>query len=176
MLFRQLFDRETSTYTYLLADEKSREAVLIDSVLEQVDRDAQLIEELGVNLRYVLDTHVHADHVTGAGRLRELFGAQTLVSAGSGVDCADRLAEDGDVLEFGAHALLARRTPGHTSGDLTFILREGGMAFTGDTLLIRGCGRTDFQQGDARTLYRSVHDIIFALPDDTLLYLSLIHI
>ena len=170
MLFRQLFDPETCTYTYLLADEATREAVLIDAVLEQVDREAELIEQLGLTLRYVLDTHVHADHVTGAGVLRERFGAKTLVADGAGVECADVAGNNGDTIAFGQHTLEVCSTPGHTSGDLTFLLRHEGMAFTGDTLLIRGCGRTDFQQGDSRTLYRSVHGRIFTLPDDTLLY------
>ncbi|MEM6294026.1 MAG: MBL fold metallo-hydrolase [Myxococcota bacterium] len=170
MLFRQLFDPETCTYTYLLADEATREAVLIDAVLEQVDRDAELIEQLELTLRYVLDTHVHADHVTGAGVLRERFGAKTLVADGAGVECADVAGNNGDIIEFGQHTLEVCSTPGHTSGDLTFLLPNEGIAFTGDTLLIRGCGRTDFQQGDARTLYRSVHGRIFTLPDDTLLY------
>lgn len=170
MLFRQLFDAETSTYSYLLADEESREAVLIDSVREQVDRDAQLIAELGLTLCYVLDTHVHADHVTGAGILRTRLGTKTVVANSAGVDCADVFVGHGDRLSFGQHALLVRQTPGHTAGDLTFVLEGETMAFTGDALLIRGCGRTDFQQGDARTLFRSVHEQIFTLPDQTLLY------
>lgn len=170
MLFRQLLDAETSTYSYLLADEQTGEAVLIDSVREQVDRDAQLIEELGLKLHYVLDTHVHADHVTGAGILRTRLGAKTVVAKSAGVDCADVFVGNGDRIGFGHHALQVRLTPGHTAGDLTFVLEGGTMAFTGDALLIRGCGRTDFQQGDARTLYRSVHEEIFTLPDDTLIY------
>lgn len=170
MLFRQLFDPETSTYTYLLADLASRQAVLIDPVKEQVDRDTKLLADLGLRLLYVLDTHVHADHVTAAGLLRQREGAQTVVSAQSGAPCADVQVRDGDKIQFGKYALEVRSTPGHTDGCLTYVTEDQRMAFTGDALLIRGSGRTDFQQGDARTLYRSVHEKIFSLPDETHLY------
>lgn len=170
MLFRQLFDLESSTYTYLLADEATREAVLIDPVREQLERDTALLRELGLSLRYALDTHVHADHVTALGALREQTGCQTVLAARAGVGCADVGVRHGDVLRFGAHALEVRATPGHTDGCVTYVTGDHRMAFTGDALLIRGCGRTDFQQGDAPTLYRSVHEQIFALPDETLVY------
>jgi sulfur dioxygenase len=170
MLFRQLYDAESSTYTYLLADEETHDAVIIDPVLEQAERDAQLIRELGLTLKLALDTHVHADHVTGAGALRDRLGAQTVVSARGGAPCADLLVEEGDVLRFGGHALEVRETPGHTKGCLTYVTADRTMAFTGDALLVRGSGRTDFQEGDARTLYRSVHQKIFTLPDSCLLY------
>jgi len=170
MLFRQLFDKDTATYTYLLADEETREAVLIDPVREQITRDTSLLEELDLKLSWVLETHVHADHVTSAGTLRQRLGSKTVVSKNAGVGCADLAAGDGDLVRFGKHEIEVRLTPGHTSGDATFVLRDEGKAFTGDTLLIRGCGRTDFQQGDARMLYASVHDKIFSLPDDTELY------
>jgi glyoxylase-like metal-dependent hydrolase (beta-lactamase superfamily II) len=170
MLFRQLFDPETSTYTYLLADEDSRDAVLIDSVREQVARDMELIEQLGLRLGAALETHVHADHVTGAGLLRERLGCRIVVGGCSGVHTADRLASQGEQVTFGGHALEVRETPGHTDGCVSFVCHEQGMAFTGDALLIRGCGRTDFQQGDARTLYDSVRNQILTLPEDTLLY------
>jgi glyoxylase-like metal-dependent hydrolase (beta-lactamase superfamily II)/rhodanese-related sulfurtransferase len=170
MLLRQLFDPESSTYTYLLADEQTRDAVLIDPVLEQLERDVTLLAELGLELRYVLETHVHADHVTAAGRLRERLGAKTVLGARAGVDCADRAVDDGDAIDFGRHSLEVRTTPGHTDGDVSYVLDDRSMAFTGDTLLIRGCGRTDFQQGDARAMYRSVHDKLLSLPDDALLY------
>ena len=170
MLFRQLFDTASSTYTYLLADEVTREAVLIDSVLEQVDRDAQLIHELGLRLVYALDTHVHADHVTGSGSLGLRLGSKAVLSERAGVGYADVLVKDGDSLSFGGHHLEVRETPGHTDGCLTFVTGDHAMAFTGDALLIRGCGRTDFQQGSSRTLYASVHEKILSLPNGTLVY------
>lgn len=168
MIFRQLFDPETSSYSYLLGDELTREAVLIDSVSGQLERDLSLVRELDLRLVHALETHVHADHVTAAGRLREALGARVAVSERSGVRNADRLLADGDWIAFGAHRLEARATPGHTSGCMTFV--GDGVAFTGDALLIRGCGRTDFQEGDAKTLYRSVRTRILSLPEATVLY------
>jgi sulfur dioxygenase len=170
MLFRQLFDPDSSTYTYLLADESSREAVIIDPVLEQLERDAALLGELGLRLVAILDTHVHADHVTAQGLLRRRFGAKTVMSERSGAVCADVLVKDGDHIQFGRYALEVRETPGHTNGCLTFVCHEPRMAFTGDALLIRGCGRTDFQGGSARALYSSVRERVLSLPDDTLVY------
>lgn len=170
MIFRQLFDPTSSTYTYLLADETSKEAVLIDPVIDQIDRDLAILDELGLTLRYALDTHVHADHVTAAGTLRARTGAQTVLSERAGVGCADVLVKDGDVLRFGTNALVVRETPGHTSGCVTYVTDDETMAFTGDAVLIRGCGRTDFQQGDARALYHSVRDKVFSLPDSTLIF------
>lgn len=170
MLFRQLFDPESSTYTYLLADEATREAVIIDPVLEQVERDLRLVSELELKLLYALDTHVHADHVTAVGTLRDRVGAKTVLSERAGVGYADLYVKDGDRVRFGRHALEVRETPGHTDGCITFVTDDHSMAFTGDALLIRGCGRTDFQQGDAPTLYRSVHDKVFSLPDGCLIY------
>ena len=170
MLLRQLFDPETSTYTYLLADEARREAVLIDPVLEQVERDLQLLRELDLRLVWALDTHVHADHVTALGTLHERTGCGTVLSERAGTGWADRLVKHRDRIAFGAHALEVRETPGHTDGCITYVTDDGADAFTGDALLIRGCGRTDFQQGDARTLYRSVHEQVFSLPDATQLH------
>lgn len=170
MIFRQLFDPETSTYTYLLADESSRQAVLIDSVLGQFDRDATLLRELDLDLCYALETHVHADHITASGRLRETFGCKVAVSENSGVVNADLMLQDGDSIRFGDGTLEVMSTPGHTQGCVTYVCREVGMAFTGDVLLVRGCGRTDFQQGDAAELFASVRDRIFALPNDTQVY------
>jgi glyoxylase-like metal-dependent hydrolase (beta-lactamase superfamily II)/rhodanese-related sulfurtransferase len=170
MLFRQLFDPETSSYSYLLADEATREAVLVDSVREQVDRDVELIAELDLRLVAALETHVHADHVTGAGLLRERLGCSIVVCARAGVLTADRRVSNGDRVRFGGHVLEVRETPGHTDGCVTYVCHEEGMAFTGDALLIRGCGRTDFQQGDAAALYRSVRERILGLPAETRLY------
>jgi sulfur dioxygenase len=170
MLFRQLFDHDSSTYTYLLADSQTREAVIIDPVFEQFDRDRAVIEELELQLRYSLETHVHADHVTATTLLRKRFGARSVISERSGVVCADLLVKQGDTIHFGRHTIEVRETPGHTAGCLTYVLADPPMAFTGDALLIRGCGRTDFQQGDSAKLYESVHEQILSLADDTLLY------
>jgi glyoxylase-like metal-dependent hydrolase (beta-lactamase superfamily II)/rhodanese-related sulfurtransferase len=170
MIFRQLFDQQSSTYTYLLADEASREAVLIDPVYEQARRDAALIEELGLKLAWTLETHVHADHVTGAWLLKDRLGSRIAVSRAGGAEGADLLLKDLDSIHFGKRHLEAWATPGHTGGCLTYVLDDRMAAFTGDALLVRGCGRTDFQQGDARTLFRSVRSRIFALPDACLVY------
>jgi glyoxylase-like metal-dependent hydrolase (beta-lactamase superfamily II)/rhodanese-related sulfurtransferase len=170
MLFRQLLDPDTCTYTYLLADEETGEAVLVDPVREQVDRDVRLLEELGLRLVYALETHVHADHVTGGGQLRRRLGCRLVVGGRSGVLTADVQVGKGDTIRFGRHRLEVRETPGHTDGCVTYVCHRGGMAFTGDVLLIRGCGRTDFQQGNARTLYQSVHSEILSLPEATRLY------
>jgi glyoxylase-like metal-dependent hydrolase (beta-lactamase superfamily II)/rhodanese-related sulfurtransferase len=170
MLFRQLFEKESSTYTYLLADPETKDAILIDPVRETEERDLQVLEDLGLSLRYVLETHVHADHVTSAGHLREKTGAQVVISKVSGAEGADVYVEDGDVVHFGKYAVEVRSTPGHTNGCLTFVTADRKKAFTGDALLIRGSGRTDFQQGDAKELYHSVHDKILSLPDETELF------
>jgi len=170
MIFRQLFDPESATYTYLLADPATREAVLIDPVYEQARRDAALLQELDLTLVYTLETHVHADHVTGAWALKQRLGSRIALSAASGADGADRQLQQDDIVSFGGRSLEVWATPGHTGGCLTYVLDDRSMAFTGDCLLIRGCGRTDFQEGDPRTLYRSVHDQIFSLPDTCLLY------
>lgn len=172
MIVRQLFDADTSTYTYLLADPDGGEAVLIDPVVEHVDRDLKLLKELNLRLVYCLDTHVHADHVTAAGTLRRRTQCKTGVAASAGVACADASLHDGDVLRFGQYEIEVRATPGHTSGCVTFVVRDRAkvLAFTGDAIFVRGCGRTDFQEGDARTLYRSVHRQIFSLGTDAILY------
>jgi len=170
MIFRQLFDLESSTYTYLLADAETREAVLIDPVLERFERDRDLLRELGLTLCFSIETHVHADHVTAGGRLREALGSKIALGAAADVACADVHLPDGETLHFGRQALEARATPGHTRGCTTYVHHAAGLAFTGDALLVRGCGRTDFQQGDARVLYRSVRERIFTLPPSTLLY------
>ena len=170
LLFRQLFDQQSSTYTYLLADGEGGEAVLIDPVFEQAQRDAALVRELRLRLAWTLETHVHADHVTGASILKHRLGSRIALSARAGAEGADRLLAQGDRIAFGARHLEVRETPGHTAGCITFLLDDRSMAFTGDCLLIRGCGRTDFQGGSAGALYRSVQNQIFTLPGSCLLY------
>ncbi len=170
MIFRQLFDRESCTYTYLLGDEESGECVLIDPVRELVDRDVQLIAELGLSLKYTLETHVHADHITGSGTLRQRLGSQSVLSARGGADCADHQVSHGDLITVGGLTIEVRETPGHTNTCVSYYVPVASMIFTGDTLFVRGCGRTDFQEGDSATLYRSVHEQILTLPDDTLIY------
>lgn len=170
MIFRQLFDNESSTYTYLLADPSTGKAILIDTVFEQHLRDLALLRELELTLKYTLETHVHADHVTGAWLMREATGCQIAIAGVTNVDGADLYLEDGDELSAGSVKLKTRSTPGHTDGCMTFVLSDQSMAFTGDALLIRGAGRTDFQMGSAQTLFKSVREQIFSLPDDCLLY------
>jgi sulfur dioxygenase len=170
LVFRQLFDPQSSTYTYLLADAGSGEAVLIDPVFEQVGRDAALIGELGLSLLFTLETHVHADHVTGAWLLKQRLGSAIALSENGGAEGADRHLKDGEKIAFGSRYLGVRATPGHTAGCITYVLDDEHMAFTGDCLLIRGSGRTDFQGGDPRQMYRAIHQQIFTLPDTCLLY------
>ena len=170
MLLRQLFDHETWTYTYLLADEESGEAVLIDPVIDQLERDIKLLDDLGLKLVYTLDTHAHADHITGSGLLRKRLGSKAVVGANAGTEGADELVNDGSKLRFGSLALEVRATPGHTDGCVTYVTSDHKHAFTGDALFIRGTGRTDFQQGSAERLFRSIHDKIFILPDDTIIW------
>ena len=174
MLFRQLFDRESCTYTYLLADATSREAALVDTVREQTGRDLELVEQLGLELVALLETHVHADHVTGAGTIRQRTGATCYVPRLGGAPCADVPLVEGDVVKVGAVALRVLATPGHTAGCVSYLVSEGGACadrvLTGDALFIRGCGRTDFQEGDSGLLWDSVHGKLFTLPDDTLVY------
>jgi sulfur dioxygenase len=170
LVFRQMFDPQSSTYTYLLADARTNGCVLIDPVFEQFRRDSSFIRELGLDLLWTLETHVHADHVTGAWLLKRRLGSRIGLSAAGGAEGADRLLVHRDRIQFGDHFLEVRATPGHTSGCLTYVLDGEMRAFTGDALLIRGCGRTDFQEGDAHTLYRSIKEQIFTLPDGCLLY------
>lgn len=170
MLLRQLFDHETWTYTYLLADEDSGEAVLIDPVIDQIERDTKLLKELGLKLVYTLDTHAHADHITASGLLRKRLGSKAVVGANAGAEGADELVDDGSRLRFGSLELEVRATPGHTNGCVTYVTADQKHAFTGDAIFIRGTGRTDFQQGSAEQLYRSIHDRIFTLPDDTIIW------
>ncbi len=171
MIFRQLFERESSTYTYLLADEKTAEAIFIDPVAGQESLYLQLLEELGLKLRYALDTHVHADHVTALGRLRELTGCESLMGQQSSVACVSRTFTDGDSIRVGEVSLQVLYTPGHTDDSYSFYCQaqEGDRLFTGDTLLIRGTGRTDFQNGDSAQQYASLQRLL-NFPDQTLVY------
>jgi glyoxylase-like metal-dependent hydrolase (beta-lactamase superfamily II)/rhodanese-related sulfurtransferase len=170
LVFRQLFDPNSSTYSYLLGDDPSGQALLIDPVFEHARRDAALLRELGLELVATLETHVHADHVTGAWLLQQRTGSRILGSGTGGAQGLDRALADGDRVDFGSRHLRVRATPGHTDGCLTYVLDDESMAFTGDALLIRGCGRTDFQQGSPQRLYRSVRGQIFSLPRHCLLY------
>lgn len=169
MLFRQLFDRESSTYTYLIADTVTKAAILIDSVLEQVSRDLKLLEELGLTLSYCLETHIHADHITGMTKLRETTGCLGILPETTQVSCADRYIKDGETLQLGKILLEAIATPGHTDSHMAYRV-NGDRVLTGDALLIHGCGRTDFQNGDAGMLFDSVRTRLFTLPDQTLVY------
>ena len=165
----QLFDVESSTFTYFLVERATREAMAIDSVDRQVERDLALIKRLDLKLRYALETHAHADHITGAARLVAATGALSAAPSGCGILPANVQMQDGDVLLFGvAEQLRALHTPGHTAGSMSFAWR--GNVFTGDALLIDGCGRTDFQGGDAGALYDSIHTKLFTLPDITRVY------
>lgn len=168
MKLRQLFDAETSTYSYLLWDEHTREAALIDSVDTQIERDLQLVKELGLDLKYTLETHIHADHITASGKIREQLGTRAVVHKNSKSECADILVTDGDTIKLGDQVIDILETPGHTDTCISY--RIDGMVFTGDALLIRGCGRTDFQAGDAGTLYDSIHNRLFSLPEATVVY------
>jgi glyoxylase-like metal-dependent hydrolase (beta-lactamase superfamily II) len=168
MKIEQLFDPATSTYSYLLWDEKTRQAALIDSVKEQLERDIKLIKQLGLDLRYTMETHIHADHVTGSGLLRNEFNSQVAVHKNSSAGCADTLLADGDTLKLGDAVIDVMHTPGHTNTDISYRIENA--VFTGDALLINGCGRTDFQSGDAKTLYHSITEKLFTLDNETVVY------
>ncbi len=167
MKIRQLFDHDTWTYSYLIWDEKTKEAAIIDSVKEKFERDVKYITDLGLTLKYSLETHVHADHITASGSLRDEFGCQVAVHKDGGTKCADLQIDEGAVFQLGNQEIKAIHTPGHTNGDVTYVI--DGALFTGDALLIRACGRTDFQQGDSEKLYHSIEKL-FAYPDDTVVY------
>lgn len=172
IFFRQLFDAESSTYTYLLADVGTREAMLIDPVLGQIDRDVQILKEMGFDLRFGINTHVHADHITGTGKLKTHFPSMKSVlgTVGNQGVAADLYVNDAEFLTLGEIKLEFRSTPGHTTGCHTLVEHERALVFTGDTLLIRGCGRTDFQNGDARKLYNMVWMKVFTLPGEFFVY------
>jgi glyoxylase-like metal-dependent hydrolase (beta-lactamase superfamily II)/rhodanese-related sulfurtransferase len=168
MFFKQLFDPASSTLTYLIADDTAHEAVLIDPVADQVERDVRLLREHGLKLKVTLETHVHADHVTAAQAFKQATGAQTAVARDCNAQGYDRLLQDGDVILFGHEEILAIATPGHTPGSISYLWRD--RVFTGDTLLIGGCGRTDFQNGSAEALWTSITEKLFALDEQILVY------
>jgi len=168
MIFRQLFDPETSTYTYLLGCDQTLRALLIDPVATEVEGYQSLIQSMGLTLVYTLETHVHADHISGSGLLREHLNSKSVVHRDSGALCADLLVTDGIPLQLGSLEIRVLHTPGHTIGCVSYLMRD--RVFTGDSLLIGGCGRTDFQQGDPGRLYDSIHHKLFTLPPDTLVY------
>ena len=168
MLFRQLFEGESSTYSYLIAASPGGEAVLIDPVKKELPKYLQLIEELGAKLLYAIDTHVHADHVTALGALRDQSSCVTIMGEQSRAECVSRTVSDGEVISIDNLTLRAMYTPGHTDDSYSFVMPD--RVFTGDTLLIRGTGRTDFQNGDARAQYASLFDRLLKLPDDTLVF------
>jgi glyoxylase-like metal-dependent hydrolase (beta-lactamase superfamily II) len=172
MLFRQLLEPDSCTYTYLLGCRETGETVLIDPVLDTVERDLALLQSLGLQLTYTLETHVHADHLTGAHRLRALTGCRVAYPAMDELPCADIGVEEGRPLQVGRVAIHPLFTPGHTDHHHAYLIDNGTqqMLFSGDALLIEACGRTDFQSGDAATLYRSIQDKFFTLPEDTLVY------
>lgn len=170
MIFRQLFDHDTFTYTYLLADDKTRQAALIDTVLEHSNSYVTLLQQLNLQLILTLETHTHADHITASNALHEKTGCTTMVSEQSQAHCAGKRFQHGDVITIGELALQALYTPGHTDDSYCFYLSTGHKrVFTGDTLLIRGCGRTDFQNGSAHQQYNSLQTLL-TLPPETLVY------
>lgn len=172
MIFRQLFESESSTYTYLVACPDTRQVALIDPVLETVERDLAVLQKMGLALSYTIETHLHADHITGARKLKGLTGCKICGPALDGLPCTDIGLEEGRVFYIGHIALNPLFTPGHTDTHHAYLLDTGThpMIFAGDALLIEACGRTDFQSGDAATLYQSIHNKLFSLPDDTLVY------
>lgn len=172
MIFRQLKESQSSTFSYLLGCPESGEALLIDPVLETYERDRALLESLGLRLVMTIETHLHADHMTSAKRFRESTGSRIAVPALDRLDCADVGIEEGVPIELGDIFLEPLFTPGHTDTHHAYRLERNGMTllFSGDALLIEACGRTDFQSGDAHALYRSIHDKFFTLPDETLVY------
>lgn len=168
MIFRQLFEPDTFTYTYLLGCERTCKAVMIDPVVTEVNRYVDLLNGLDLQLVYTMETHVHADHITGSGTLREKLGSKSVVHREGGAMCADLLVTDMVPLQVGDLAFEVRYTPGHTSGCVSYVMAD--RVFTGDALFINGCGRTDFQQGDPGRLYDSITGQLFTLPDETLVY------
>ena len=172
MIFKQVFERDSCTYTYLLGCEETGQSVLIDPVIETVERDLEQLHKLGLKPTYTLETHIHADHLTGAKKMRALSGSKIVVPAMDNLSCADLGVKEGEVFKVGNIALHPLYTPGHTSTHHAYLIDDGThqMLFSGDALLIEACGRTDFQSGDAKALYKSISEKFFTLPDETLVY------
>lgn len=168
VIFRQLFDPTSSTYSYILGTSLTREAIIIDPVREYIDRDLTFLGELDLRLKYIIDTHIHADHITASGLLREKTWAQIIMGKGAASAGPDRLVEHNETFEIAGLTVRALATPGHTSGCTSFYI--DGKLFTGDTLLIRKTGRTDFQGGSAESLYHSIRHILYTFDDDTPVY------
>lgn len=168
MLFRQIMDPVSSTYTYLLAERKGGEAIIIDPVLDRIDQYLELIEQLDLKLVLAVDTHIHADHVTAIGRLAECDDCASAIGAQAQAECVNVRFREGDKISADALTLKALYTPGHTDDSYSFVM--GDRVFTGDTLMIRGTGRTDFQNGDAGAQYDSLFNKLLTLPEDTLVY------
>ena len=172
MIFKQLYEKDSSTYTYLLGCEETGESVLIDPVIETAERDLETIRSLGLKPSYTLETHIHADHLTGAKKIKALSGAQIVVPEMDQLPCADIGIKEGEVFKVGNINIHPIFTPGHTSTHHAYLVDTGThkMLFSGDALLIEACGRTDFQSGDAHALYKSITEKLFTLPDETLVY------
>jgi glyoxylase-like metal-dependent hydrolase (beta-lactamase superfamily II) len=172
MIFKQLLEADSSTYTYLIGCRDSREALLIDPVLDTVERDLQVLRDLGLTLAATLETHVHADHLTGARRLRQHTGCAIACPAMLALPCADIGVREGEPFQLGSIQLHPLFTPGHTDHHHAYLIDTPApkLLFTGDALLIDACGRTDFQSGNAGDLFTSVHNKLFSLPDETLVY------
>lgn len=168
MIFKQVFDTKTSTYTYLIASAKGREAVIIDPVLENVDEYIQLLKELDLKLVKVIDTHIHADHVTGATKLKQATNCTTLMGEHTPADMVEIKVKDNELIKIDGLKIKSLYTPGHTSDSYSFLLDN--YLFSGDTLLINGTGRTDFQNGSSKDAYNSLFNNILKLPEETLVY------
>ncbi|CAO4373212.1 unnamed protein product [Caenorhabditis nigoni] len=171
-IFRQLIEFKSNTYTYILGCHKTGKAAIIDPVVDTASRDVQILRDLNLDLVYGLNTHVHADHVTGTNELRNAFPSMKSVLCSKSGGEADKYVSNGDVIEVGGLKLEVRETPGHTNGCISYVEHHLKSVFTGDALLIRACGRTDFQQGNPSTLFDSVHKQIFSLPEDYVIYVG----
>ena len=168
MIFRQVFDNKSSTYTYLIASAKGREAVIIDPVIENVESYIKLLQELDLKLVKVIDTHIHADHVTGASKLKQVTNCSTLMGEHTPADAVEIKVKDDEIIKIDQIEIKAMYTPGHTSDSYSFLMNN--YLFSGDTLLINGTGRTDFQNGSSKDAYNSIFNRLLKLPEDTILY------